>query len=176
MANDYTTVQVKGLSELAAALRDLPDRIARNALRGATAAGAAVIRKEAVRRAPVYHGDVAAGHPKPGTLKRALYQVQSRELSGLVQQVFVVGVRTGKARQAVEKKRTIKGKRAVVGVENLDAYYWRFVEFGTSKMAARPFMRPAFEAKKTAAVEAIRQYLAERIPREAAKLTQGPRI
>jgi HK97 gp10 family phage protein len=25
-----------------------------------------------------------------------------------------------------------------------DTFYWRFVEFGTAKVAARPFMRPAF--------------------------------
>lgn len=32
------------------------------------------------------------------------------------------------------------------------AYYWRFVEFGTSLMQARPFLRPAFEAKKREAL------------------------
>ena len=26
-----------------------------------------------------------------------------------------------------------------------DTFYWRFVEFGTEKLAARPFMRPAIE-------------------------------
>jgi len=46
---------------------------------------------------------------------------------------------------------------------DVDAYYWRFVEFGTAKMAARPFMRPAFEAKKGDALEAIKGRLADRI-------------
>lgn len=36
-----------------------------------------------------------------------------------------------------------------------DAYYLRFVEYGTSKMAAKPFKRPAYEAKKTAAAQAV---------------------
>jgi HK97 gp10 family phage protein len=44
------------------------------------------------------------------------------------------------------------------------------VEFGTSKMSPKPFMRPAFEAKKNEAVDAIRDYLAKRIPEEVAKL------
>ena len=35
---------VTGLRELEAALKSLPDRIARNVLRGAVAAGAAVVR------------------------------------------------------------------------------------------------------------------------------------
>lgn len=33
-----------------------------------------------------------------------------------------------------------------------DTFYWRFLEFGTEKMPAKPFMRPAFE-NNTAAVE-----------------------
>lgn len=153
MADDYASVEVKGLKELNDALRELPDRIARNVLRGATSAGAAVIRKEAQAKAPVYTGEVSKGHPPPGTLKRAVYQKQIRELSSLVNQTFYVGVR--------------RGKHAKKGI---DAFYWTFVEFGTSKMAARPFLRPAFEAKKNEAVQAIKQYLTDRIPKEADKL------
>ena len=33
------------------------------------------------------------------------------------------------------------------------AYFWRFIEFGTSKMNMRPFMRPAFESAKQAALD-----------------------
>jgi HK97 gp10 family phage protein len=157
----YTDVEVTGLKELNEALRALPDRIARNVLRASVSAGAAVIRKEVKARAPVYTGPVQKGHPPPGTLKRAVFQKQARELSSLIRQNFIVGVRHGKAR-ADKKGRT------------LDAFYWRFVEFGTEKMAARPFMRPAFEAKKNAAVEAIKTYMAERIPREVEKLNRGP--
>lgn len=35
-----------------------------------------------------------------------------------------------------------------------NAFYWRFVELGTSKMAAIPFIRPAFDAKEKEATEA----------------------
>lgn len=151
---------VAGLKELQQALKALPDRIAKNVLRGSVGAGAAVIRKEVQQRAPVYTGEVSAGHPPPGTLKRAVYQKQIRELSTLTKQTFFVGVRKGKKYQK-------QGKR---GNLSQDAFYASWVEFGTSKMAARPFMRPAFEAKKSAAVDAIRDYLAKRIPEEAAKL------
>lgn len=42
-----------------------------------------------------------------------------------------------------------------------DTFYWRFLEFGTSKMAAKPFMRPALfqkgnEAMRVAMEEALR--------------------
>lgn len=161
-SNDWGSAKIDGLRELNDALKKLPEAVAKNVLRGATNAGASVIRAEAKQRAPVYTGSlIARDHPPPGTLKKSIIQRQARQLSSLVKQVFHVGVRSG---------RGVKDKAG----RSLDAYYWRFVEFGTSKMAARPFLRPAFEAKKMAAVEAIRKYLAERIPREAAKLNKGP--
>lgn len=88
------------------------------------------------------HGlyEFCGGHTPPGTLKRAIYSAQARRLSGLLQQVYQVGV--------VSRKRAKTGK-------SKDGYCWRFVEFGTVKMAARPFLRPAFEAKKMDAVEAM---------------------
>lgn len=180
---DFENIKVDGLKELADALRELPQRIARNVLRGAVNAGATVIRQEAKIQAPIYHGEVAQGHPPPGTLKRALYQKQIRERSSLFEQMFYVGVRHGKDRQSVGKKQV-----------NLDAYYWRWVEFGhyaggsrkiprkpgaraaaiagggANFVPAQPFLRPAFESRKDEAIQRIKDYLEERIPREAEAL------
>lgn len=154
------TLNISGLKELQAALKELPDRIAKNVLRGSVAAGAAIIRNEARQRAPVYTGEVAAGHPPPGTLKRSIVQKQIKELSNATKQTFFVTVRRGKEYQKQGKK----------GNLSQDAYYASWVEFGNSRMSARPYLRPAFEAKKEAAIEAIRAYLEKRIPEEAAKL------
>jgi len=144
---------VSGLTELLAALKALPEKAARNALRGAVYAGAKVIVDEAKSKAPVYTGDVSKGHPPPGTLKRSIIMKQIPEASNLYKQTFYVTVRHGKKYQ----------KQGKDGSKSQDAYYWRFVEFGTQKMAARPFLRPAFEAKKMEAIEAIKKRLAERI-------------
>ena len=141
-------------------MKELPQNIAKNVLRGAVGAGAAVIRNEAKQRAPVYTGDVSKGHPPPGTLKRAIYQKQIPEKSGPQKQVFYVGVRHGKRYQKQGKK----------GDKSQDAYYWTWVEFGCIHMQARPFLRPAFEAQKIASVEAIKNYIANRIPNEVAML------
>lgn len=151
---------VKGLRELSDALRQLPDRIARNALRQSVAAGAAVIRKDAQSRAPVASPPLPSGAPPPGTLKRSVVTRYARELSNQVSQTYTVGVRHGKKYRKQGKKGTL----------SQDAYYWRWVEFGTVKMRARPFLRPAFEANKQLAVQVIAQYLAKRIPEEAATL------
>lgn len=156
-------VNVQGLKELQAALKELPKNVGRNVLRGSVAAGAAVIRAEAKAQAPMYTGgDVSKGHPPPGTLKRSVYQKQIRELSSAAKQTFFVGVRSGKKYQKQGKK----------GDLSQDAFYAGFVEFGTVNMAARPFMRPAFESKKQAALDAIKAYLEKRIPEEAAKLAK----
>jgi HK97 gp10 family phage protein len=151
---------ISGLRELQEALKELPKRVGTNVLRGSVAAGAAVIRNEAKQRAPVSTGPVSAGHPPPGTLKRSIVQKQIRELSNNLRQVFYVTVRRG-------KKYTKQGKK---GNLSQDAFYAALVEWGTTKMHAIPFMRPAFESKKEDAAAAIKDYLAKRIPEEAAKL------
>ena len=160
--SEFSTISIKGFEDFKRQLALLPTRIGRNVLRGAVNAAATAIRQEVVARAPVYTGPVAEGHPPAGTLKKAIYQKQIPELSSNLYQTFYVGVRSGKRQQAVKR-----GKNVL----NLDAFYGAFVEFGTSKMSARPFMRPAFETRRDYAIEAMRAYLAERIPRELEKST-----
>lgn len=146
-----TFLKLDGFKELAAAMRELPERVAKNVLRSAVGAGAAEIRKEAKLRAP----------SDTGRLKSAIYQKQIREASGQYKQVFFVGVRVGAKRKKGGKKDYSQS-----------AYYWSFNEFGTAKMAARPFMRPAFESHKEAAVDAIAKKLDERIQVYATQLAK----
>lgn len=142
-------ISITGLADLEKRLEQFSDRIARNALRGAVSAGAAIIRSEARRLAPKDTGEMV----RDIMIKRA------REVKGSGLITYHVFVRTGKKSRMAGKKRNI----------SRDSFYWRFVEFGTSKMSAKPFMRPAFDTKKTEAVERIREYLSARIEKEAAK-------
>ncbi|MNT67142.1 hypothetical protein D3C72_2052590 [compost metagenome] len=50
-----------------------------------------------------------------------------------------------------------------------EAFYGRFLEFGTSKMAAQPFLRPAFEAKKGPAAAAVDEVIQTKVK----ELTRG---
>ena len=50
-----------------------------------------------------------------------------------------------------------------------DGFYGHMVEFGTSKMAAQPFMRPAFESQDKQSIEAVKEYMALRIDKEVEK-------
>lgn len=140
---------VTGLTELSAALHELPLRIGRNVLRRAVSSAAAVIRDEARQRAPVLTGEM-----------RRDIQIKRERASTDLRAMYSVFVRAGKKSRLAGKGRDV----------DKDSYYWRFVEFGTSKMAAHPFMRPAFESKKMAAVDAMKSSLAESIPREVENL------
>ncbi len=51
-----------------------------------------------------------------------------------------------------------------------DGWYGHFLEFGTSKMTARPFLRPAFENKGEESIKAAKAYMAKRIDKELKKL------
>jgi len=143
-------IQINGLADLEKRLLAFPDKLASNILSGAIRAGAVVIQKEARERAP--RSDKAHYLGKgskrvliqPGTLKKSI-----------------------KVRKAPRKTRSVPIEYWVYVSKK--TWYWKFPEFGTSKMAAQPFMRPAFEIMKEKATERIREYLAARIEKEAAK-------
>lgn len=160
MANDL--MQLTGFKELAAAMRELPEKVARNGLRAAVNAGATVIKKEAIVKAP----------QDTGALKANLYQKQVREKSGPMQQTFYVGVRRGVAKYANTAANRRSGKAGKAYKNDGSTWYWRLVEFGTSKMAAQPFLRPAYEIKKEEAVKAIGAKLDERIQKHAKELAK----
>lgn len=146
-------ITVSGLHDLQARLLALPEALAERALRPATAAAARVIRDEAVDSAPVYHGDVQQGHPPPGTLRRSIFHMYLPERSSAHRVVFGVGVRRKDAGDPTGK----------------GAFYWHMVEYGTSKMPAHPFLRPAYEKKVAEAFEVMKQRLAAEISKEVGR-------
>lgn len=140
-----------GFKELAEAMQALPQRVATNALRRSVAAGARVIRDEAKMRAPVDTGE----------MRRDIKIKRERVAAGLSAR-YSVFVLSGKASRIAGKARNV----------DKNSFYWRFIEFGTAKMSAKPFMRPAFEAKKTEAVQKIADSLGEAIEHEAEALAK----
>ena len=50
-----------------------------------------------------------------------------------------------------------------------DGFYGRFIELGTSKMSAKPFLRPALEKSVEETLKASKDYIAKRLPEEVAK-------
>jgi HK97 gp10 family phage protein len=153
-------MKVEGLAALNKALLELPLQVRGAPLRTATRKAAMVIRNDARAKAPV----------DTGLLKREIITSRSRSQSAEGRETFVVMVKQLTKRYANTKANRRKNR---VGrkfkTEGL-AYYWKFLEFGTSKMAARPFMRKAFEAKKEEAVRILQQELNDAIQKTARKL------
>lgn len=97
-------------------------------LRNALAAGARLVRDEAKRNAPVMSSAAQAPYRKPGTVKTAI-KVRTSKLDRRAGNVGVfVNVKPAKAGQRGAKNPS-------------DPFYWRWLEFGTKKMRARPFLQ-----------------------------------
>jgi HK97 gp10 family phage protein len=154
------SMKVEGLRELNKALQELPLQVRGRPLRSATQKAAAVIRNEARARVPV----------DTGLLKREIITSRSRRQSGEGRETYSIMVKQLTKKYADTKaNRRNKRVNKKYKVEGL-AYYWRFIEFGTSKMAARPFLRKAFETKQREAVEVLRKALGDAIQKQARKI------
>jgi HK97 gp10 family phage protein len=107
-----------------------------------------------------------------GALKRAIRATSIKPSQYAAE--AIVGVRKLSGRQvAAFRGRQAKRRRAGKGARSIDprdAYYWFFVEFGTAHSRARPFLRPAFEARKIFAVEAAIKVFRDRVQLEMDKL------
>lgn len=140
-------VKVTGLDETVKALRALPSEFSgRNGgpVRGALFAATSPMRDEAVRLAP----------EDTGNLKRNIMIVRDRNpRSSNAAERYMIAIRVGRRSNRVKRAyrlgRINSKLRALTGT---DAWYGIFKEFGTAKMPAEPFLRPAFEARKMQAL------------------------
>ncbi|MGO4154339.1 HK97-gp10 family putative phage morphogenesis protein [Cupriavidus sp. YAF13] len=138
MAKSFEMENAQSLTD---ALRALDDVASESVLRQAAVAGARVVFAEVKLRAPIDLGiyEGKQGKHPPGFLRDHLLIAYDDEVSvpGRISSYLVTWSR--------------------------EAYYGRFVEYGTSKMAAKPFLRPAFEAKKRAAAEAVNEVIQTKV-------------
>lgn len=160
-------VRIEGLDGVLDALKALPPELASKRggpARAALARGAKVIRDDARRRVPVATGAVRDNIVMKRDTRPDRYGANER---------YTVGVRGGAKRYANTKRNRRKGRAGQEYVTAGNTYYWRFLEFGTAKMAARPFLRPAFESQKDRALAAIVDGLTAGIQRIAKKVAKG---
>ena len=161
MANQYTGVQ--GLPELHATLMKLPKELEKRVIMGALRSAGQVIRKEAMARAPILQ------EPDPrrraGTIRK---NISVRRVKGKI--AVYVGVFNA-SRKSIAAYKAAGGKK---GSDNPDdPFYWAWVEFGTKKKGAQPFLRPAFEAKKFEAIRNFEAYMKKRLDKEVRKVAQA---
>jgi HK97 gp10 family phage protein len=114
--------------------------------------------RDAVKEtAPVRTGQLQANiraFKRPGPPNRVTHSIGAR------------GKRQKYANTAFNRRRRRVGKTYLADTRN--SMVARFLEFGTSKMSARPFMRPALERSVDKVIEAVRARLAKAVE-DAAK-------
>lgn len=167
---------IDGLDKVLRNLRELPVRAKKNALVRSVRKGANVVRNKA-------RGNAAKVDDKltPEVIsKNIVTQYASKTSRATGDTVFRVGVmggakqygntRLNRRRQRVGKTYETTGGKGNPGG---DTWYWRFLEFGTSKMAAKPILRPAAEEGATEAFEVVAQDLERQIALEVSKLRGG---
>jgi len=126
--------------QLLKALKKLPINIQKNIMVGATRASATVVSDEA--KHILYSKSLVSS----GRLWESIGVTKRKSKRGIT--TFSIGPRKG-------------GKS--------NGFYGRFIELGTSKMIARPFLRPALENSVKEVLVASKKYIQDRLPREIAK-------
>lgn len=149
--------RVEGLEQLDARLRELTTQLRARVLRNALSAGAREVRNAARRSAPVLRAGTALKAPyrKPGTVRDAI-RVRTSKVAKRSGDVGVfVNVKPlpgNKYKRTTTRlpftgkkvKKFVLVKRTERSAKNPnDPFYWRFLEFGTRRMSARPYLRPA---------------------------------
>ena len=138
-----------GLQDIARDLQTLSKAENNKVLRDSTRAGAELLRQEVIDRAP----------EKTGKLKKNVVVVtqKSHRRGEISSGVHIRGVnpRTGNSDMKASNKR--------------NAFYWRFVELGTSTAPAHPFVRPAFDTRMEEAAQVAMQRMNQAIDEVLAK-------
>lgn len=140
-----TFAKVHGLAQTVAALRALPAQFASKnggPIRSALFMAARPMRNDAQARAPVDSGNLR--------LNVYLWRDRNPQASGATER-YLISVRSKRGRAGRAAKGRLNRGLLRVGRNFAirgDAWYGRLVEFGTEKMRAQPFMRPAFEGGK----------------------------
>jgi HK97 gp10 family phage protein len=159
-----TLVTIEGLKDLEAALSDLPNSTARSVLVRALKKAGQPLADHAKQLVPV-----RTGHLRDSIVVAS----KVRNLTGLAEygQTLRAGGTRDEARQALRDERrsgTQLGSRATIEVGTASPVA-HLQELGTIKMAAHPFMRPAYEADKTAVLASISSQLKAEIDKAVAR-------
>lgn len=161
------SVRVEGVKEVADRLRALPAELGSKGggpLRAALFAGAKRLREAAKARAPRKTGNLVDNI--------IVYRSRNPRAEGATEH-YSIGMRKGTRRYANSASNRRKSRALKKFKTAGAAYYGRFLELGTAKMAARPFLRRAFEESKEAAVDAFRARFLKAVEAAERKLAKG---
>jgi HK97 gp10 family phage protein len=152
MAGQLMTIKLLGADELNKTIKMLPDELSKKVYMQSLRKGAVLVRDEAKLRAP-YGSDFE---------KRSYV----KKKKGVASTHFV------KLRDEIRITVTTKTDISFAVAVHIGAAYWgMFQEYGTTHMAARPWLRPAFDTTAEQALTTIGQELGKGVERAAVRLS-----
>ena len=162
-----TEIEIVGLEELGRVMTQFDKKLHDKALHSASRAAVTVIAKEVKLQAPVseqaYRRYASSGQGSSGRRAKrgeGRYRIQQ----------------AGLLRESIKVRKLKKQEMSKIGAESAYAiyigkgkkqkfypYYWRFVEFGTTKMLPIPFLRTSFDRQKQASINKFKSKLSQNI-------------
>lgn len=143
----------KGADEALAKMRGLAPKLIKSGMKRAVRKGAVVVQKAAKANAL----KIDDPQTKQQIARNIAVQYSgplSKKEKGVAYRVGVLGgARRLYANNKANRRKGIVGQET--GGTGGSTWYWRFIELGTSKMRARPFMVPALTANIDRATSAI---------------------
>jgi HK97 gp10 family phage protein len=170
------TVRIEGLSEALRMLESLPAEIVSKRggpVRFALRKAAVILQKEIRGNIDqiIATPNVDGSDTKSTGALKASVAIKRRKMGmGQKGERFDVGIfKLSKA--YANNRKNVRSGRAGKNYEVLPpTYYAWFLEYGTEKMTAKPFMRPAFDSKRESVVSAFRDELFKKIDAIKGKL------
>lgn len=156
---------MQGLDNVLRNMRDLDTKVVRRSLNSAIRQGANVVRDSARLKARAIDDPSTPEKIYRNITVRSMNRRMVRSRRG------DAGVRVGVlggAKAPAKKVGELQGKGK--GNPGGDTFYWRFLEFGTEKVAAKPILRPAAKESERGAFEATAKQLEKRIMTDVAKM------
>lgn len=147
MANIIET-ELEGFDDLEKQLTQLLPDAVKKSLNAALRAASKPVVEEMKRRVSV----------KSGTLKKGI----SASRTKFSNDHFQAKLQIGPTEVLDKKDKDADGKGKTKDMAK-DGFYAKFLEFGTSKMHARPFIGPAFDARFNESLDTMLQKLGEAI-------------
>ena len=141
----YGSARLVGAEAMVRVLREMPKEVSDKVVASAVRAGAAVVRKEAIARAP------KRTYGKPKRVKTRKTGVTLRALYGAIVKGGGAVRYPGNLKKSIRALRTRKTEHDVTYLVGPTArgFYGLFLEFGTSRQAKRPWLRPVLRRRRT---------------------------
>ena len=174
-------IKAEGLDELMKALKEFAPQIQKRVLNGAARRAIRPVMMTAKSNLRALTGPEATGTLAANIITRNNAK-EGKRVGGVVMQVGIRGGAEQYANTQKNRARVInRGKRKGLFIPSRvgetyehggDLYYFRFLEFGTSKMKARPFLRPALAQNQQRTTAIMVDELKKGIDRTARRLAK----